>query len=312
MINEENSSNLNTSDLPSMPALLAFERAAARSSFVGAARDLGRTPSAISHAVKDLEDRLGISLFERVGRSVKLTKAGAIYLDAVQTSLSELQAATRRLVRSQEAQVIRVSALPFFTSAILLPNLGRFEADYPQYDLRLETSNGYADILNGEADIALRFGEEHSEDLVCKPLIAVGGQPIASPSYLKNSLPVRQLQDFNRHTLIHVRPNEKAWQNWFTAHGGDELNSKHNLIFDSILGALDAVKNGLGIALGMYPLISAYRGYGVDFVPVSKPAAGFTMNYNFICQKTAFRDRKIQHTLKWLECSLSQITNENR
>lgn len=310
MISEQNSSNLNVPDLPSMPALLAFERAAARSSFVGAARDLGRTPSAISHAVKDLEDRLGISLFERVGRSVKLTKAGAIYLDAVQTSLSGLQTATRHLVRSQEAQVIRVSALPFFTSAILLPNLGRFEAENPQYDLRLETSNGYADILNGEADIALRFGEEHSEDLVCKPLIAVGGQPIASPGYLKKSPPLRQLEDFNCHTLIHVQPNEKAWQNWFTAHGGGELNSEHNLVFDSILGALDAVTNGLGIALGMHPLISAYRGYGEEFVPVFRPSAGFTMNYNFICQKTAFQDRKIQHTLRWLENSLSQIVNE--
>lgn len=307
MTHENISSIPNFSNLPSMPALQAFERAAARASFAAAARDLGRSPSAVSHAIKDMESRLGVVLFERVGRSVRLTTAGVQYLEAVQGLLSGLHAATNRLAQSVDRHVIRVSALPFFTSAILLPNLGRFEVDYPRYDLRLETSNAYADVLNGEADIALRFGDNHSEDLVCKPLIAVCGQPITSPKYLSSAPSLSRLEDLNNHTLIHVRRNETAWQNWYTAHGGGELSSKGNLIFDSILGAMDAVRNGLGITLGMHPLISTYPGYGTDFISVLEPASNVTANYNFICQKAVYSDRKIQYTLNWLQSSLSSF-----
>lgn len=305
MTSEIYSSKNTFADLPSMPSLQAFERAADRSSFAVAARDLGRTPSAISHSIKDLEDRLGVVLFERVGRSVKLTNAGDAYLEAVRETLLGLQVATQRLTNNRDHNVIRINSLAFFTSAVLLPNLGRFEADHPQYDLRLETSNAYADVLNGEADIALRFGNDHSEDLVCKPLIAVCGQPIASPKYLKDTRPINQLEDFNHHTLIHVGGNADAWQKWYAAHGGTDLKPVKNLRFDSVLGALDAVKNGFGIALGMYPLISAYSGYNDGFVPIYEPARNYTMNYNFICQRTVFQDRKIQHTLKWLERSLA-------
>lgn len=292
-------------DLPSMPALQAFERAAARSSFADAARDLGRTPSAVSHAIKEMETRLGTTLFERVGRTVRLTQAGAAYLEAVKPALSNLRAATQRIARSEERNVIRISALPFFTSAVLLPNLPRFEAAHPHYDLRIETTNAYADVLNGEVDIALRFGEERNEGLVCKPLISVCGQPVASPAYLRSAAPITELADLQQHTLIHVRSNLQAWDEWYRAMGGDRLGSTGNLSFDSILGALDAATKGLGIALGMYPLISAYRGYGEDLVPVLGPAVEWSTRYNFICQRTALEDRKIQATLKWLEDSLA-------
>ncbi|GAB5489673.1 MAG: LysR substrate-binding domain-containing protein [Parasphingorhabdus sp.] len=295
-------------DLPSMPALQAFERAAARSSFADAARDLGRTPSAVSHAIKDMEQRLGVTLFQRVGRTVMVTEAGKIYLDAVQTALSGLGVATQRLSRSEDRNVIRISALPFFTSAVLLPTIGQFEAKHPHYDLRIETTNAYADVLNGDVDVALRFGEENAEDLVCKPLIAIYGQPIASPAYLHSASPLNTPADLRNHTLIHVRANEQAWDEWYRAQGGDQLEATRNLTFDSILGALDAVSKGLGIALGMRPLINAHHGYGQDFVPVLVAAKDWTMNYNFICQRAALEDRKIQATLKWLRRSLAGIS----
>ncbi len=291
-----------------MPALQAFEQAAVHSSFADAARDLGRTPSAISHAIKKMEERLGTTLFERVGRSVRLTRAGAAYLESVQTALSGLRSATRHIARDQDRYVVRVSALPFFTSTVLLPNLGRFESDHPHYDLRLETTNAYADVLNGDVDVALRFGTERSRDLICKPLISVCGQPVASPAYLDSAPSLRKPADLKHHTLIHVRANERAWDEWYGAHGGDRLDATRNLSFDSILGALDAVTRGVGVALAMHPLITAYRGYGTEFVPVLKPARGYEMNYNFVCQRAAMGERKIRHTFEWLEHSIERLT----
>lgn len=291
--------------LPSMSALLAFERAGALLSFADAGRELNRTPSAVSHAIKEMEQRLGVTLFERVGRTVKLTRIGAVYYEAVQRSVSGLQVATDRLNREGNDKVVRISALPFFTSTILLPNLSEFEERYPEYDLRIETTNTYADILNGEADIGLRFGQQNTKDLKCEPLATVSGQPVASASYLKNSAKLETAEDLNHHTLLHVRQNDGAWHQWYAAHGGDELRSSQDFSFDSLLGSLDAAKRGLGIGLAMYPLIKVYPGYGTELLPVLSRPELHRARYNFVCKRSEYEDAKIQSVLRWLKTALA-------
>ena len=304
----ENSSSVKQSErLPSMSALLAFEAAANYGSYADAAEHLGRTPSAVSHAIRDMETRFGETLFQRAGRSVMLTRAGKDYLEAVSLALTTLRAATRQLGRSREDHIVKISALPFFTSAILLPNLSRFENDNPQYDLRIETSSVYADILNGEADAAIRFGGAHSENLVCKSLIAIAGQPVVSPKYLCSAPPLNNLDDLRAHTLIHVRANKNAWHSWGNSNGLRDLEGQRGLTFDTILGALDAVKAGHGIALAMDPLIRVYPGYGSDFVPILNAATGDLAEYNFVCRRSNFDDPKIQRTFEWLQFSISKI-----
>lgn len=305
-MNHENNSPIGSPLLlPSMAGLQAFEAAARHTSYAGAAKELGRTPSAISHAIKDLETRLKTTLFERSGRTMKMTQAGSEYLASVQSALGDLQIATRRLQQRNEDHIVRISALPFFTSAVLLPNLSQFEANYPQLELRIETSNAYADILNGEADIAIRFGSEHSSDLYRKPLIEVWGQPIAAPRYLEGSPEILCADDLRAHSLIHVRANLNAWQSWGDTQGADHLRGQHSLTFDSILGAIDAVKAGSGIALAMAPLIETYPGYGTAFVPVLSPGTKSGNTYHFICRKSAVEDLKIRKTLNWLEHAIA-------
>lgn len=305
MINEKISSYAASEALPSMASLQAFSAAARSLSFAAAARKLGRTPSAISHAVRDLEFRLGVPLFERVGRAVRLTKAGADYVEAVDAALTKLGEAAQSLRTRTEDHIVRISALPFFTSAVLLPNLNRFEARNPGYELRIETSNAYADVANGEVDIAIRFGRRQREGLYRKPLIKVTGQPIASPDYLANAPKLDCAEDLTAHALIHVRPNGDAWPDWAAAQGLEALQGKTSLVFDSILGALDAVKAGRGIALSMAPLIETYPGYGHAFVPVLSPGARRGLSYDFVCRRISRDDRKIQRVLAWLEESLA-------
>ena len=295
--------------LPSMAGLQAFEAAARHASFAGAAAELGRTPSAISHAIKDLESKLRTSLFERSGRSVTLTDTGQDYLGSVQTALADLNAAAKRLQQKREDHIVRISALPFFTSAVLLPNLSRFESDYPDLELRIETSNVYADVQNGEADIAIRFGSQHIGNLYCKPLVEVRGQPIAAPAYLASNPPISCADDLRAHTLIQVQPDLQAWKSWGLANGAEELSGQHALTFDSILGAIDAVKAGSGIALGMAPLIKTYPGYGIDFVPILSSGVARGIPYQFVCRKTAVEDQKIRRTLKWLESAIESQLN---
>ena len=309
MTDEMNSSNGTSHALPSLQSLQAFERAATSGSFAMAADQLRRTPSAISHSIRDMEQRLGVTLFQRTGRSIRLTDAGAVYLKAVQSALQELQTATSLLVQSQNKDLVRLSALPFFTSAILLPNLPLFELTYPHLDLRIETSNAYADILNGEADAAIRFGNAHSGDLAVTPLATVFGQPAASPEYLASAPPLQIPEDLRAHTLIHVRQNTGAWREWYHAQTGEHLSAGRELVFDSILGALDAVKRGLGVGLSMHPLINTYPGFGTDFVPVFPGLLGPGSTYNFVCRKPINDRQSIQSTLKWLRGILADAAS---
>ncbi len=296
--------------LPSMAALQTFEKAATLGTFAAAAAELDRTPSAVSHAIKELEEQLGVPLFDRKGRSIELTPAGIQYLETVSRTLAELRIATGNLKRHRDTNVVRISALPFFTSTVLLPNLNRFEAKYPDLDLRIETSNSYADILNGEADIAIRFGEAHSKGLANIPLIKVCGQPVASPKYLGEAPILESPEDLKNHTLIHVRQNPSAWSNWYASRADDKLHGKRELTFDSILGALDAVQRGVGIALAMHPLIQNYPGYGHLVIPVLKMTSDQSVHYNFICQKPALGDGKIHRTLQWLKESVDFGPND--
>jgi LysR family glycine cleavage system transcriptional activator len=305
MKDENNSSKMGIVNVPSLPSLLAFESAARTLSFARAAEELGRTPSAISHAIKNLEARLGASLFLRSGRSIQLSGAGEDFLGPVQHALQTIQNATQRLQRRADDGIVRVSTLPFFTSAVLLPNLNRFEAENPKYELRIETSSAYADILNADADIAIRFGSAHSEDLFSEPLLSVKGQPVASPHYLSQAPPLKSAQDLKHHTLLNVRQSPDAWKFWGMAHGIPDLRGDGHLVFESILGALDAAKAGLGVALAMDPLIRTYAGYGDTIVPVSQPTGAAELRYNFVCERARLHEKKIQRTLRWLRSAVA-------
>ncbi len=304
-MNSEFGSTMGEIDLPSIPTLQAFERAATLGSFALAANALNRTPSAISHAIRDLEERFAVALFERVGRSVKLTAAGAAYLQTVKNALEVLTKGTKQLVAAQEPTTVRLSALPFFTSAVLLPNYGEFERRFPRLDLRIETSNAYADIANNEVDAAIRFGDANTDGLAVTPLIEIGGLPVCSPAYLQSAPPLNDITDLTGHTLIHVSQNPDAWQRWLWSHNPDLPALDSSMRFDSILGALDAAERGLGIVLAMDPIIRAYPGFGTELVPALELAGGETHTYNFVCRKSSLAARKIQNTLSWLQSSLA-------
>ncbi|WP_379553849.1 LysR substrate-binding domain-containing protein [Qipengyuania sp. DGS5-3] len=306
-MNDENNSSIST--VPSTTSLMAFERAAAHLSFIDAAVALGRTPSAISHAVRALEQQIGVSLFERVGRTVRLTNAGADYCEAIRPALRELELATIQAQRARQTNVVRISALPFFTSTVLLPNLAKFEEKNPSLELKIETSNAFADIRRGEADIALRFGSGRSQGLTCKSLVSVRGLPVASPQYLQDARPLNHPRDILNHTLIHVRASPAAWQDWLTAAGCATDMGSPGLAFDSILGALDAAENGHGIALAMDPLIRRHPSFGTRLTAPLNEANAKTQDYNFLCQESHWLSPNIQKTYRWLQDCVAEFAD---
>jgi LysR family glycine cleavage system transcriptional activator len=153
--------------IPPLTALLAFERAASQLSFRRAARDLALSPSAISHQIRGLELQFGVKLFVRGTRSVRLTADGERYLAKVSAALAMLQEAGREMLRHRRGNddELWISALPFFTSTVLIPALADFKRRHPATTLRIEATHQYADFNSSQVDVAIRYGREHSTGL---------------------------------------------------------------------------------------------------------------------------------------------------
>jgi LysR family transcriptional regulator, glycine cleavage system transcriptional activator len=202
-----------THTLPPIVMLRAFERAASRLSFKLAAQDLSLTPSAVSHQVRGLEHHFGVRLFARTGRAVRLTPAGEQYLRSVRSALTILDRASRALSPdSAKGREIRVSALPFFVSTVMLPRLDRFLRKFPDVTVRIEATPHYADFEGTAVDIAIRMGRERSAGLHCERLLDVSAVPVCAPILSAKGPRLESPSDLTRHTLLQISMQPNAWQ----------------------------------------------------------------------------------------------------
>src|SRR6266403_5473313 len=205
--------------IPPLTALLAFERAASHLSFRRAARDLALSPSAVSHQIRGLEAQFGVKLFVRGARSVRLTADGERYLAKVSGALAALQQAGHEMLRHRRdrGDELWISALPFFTSTVLIPALADFKRRNPGLILRVEATHQYADFNSSPVDVAIRYGREHSTGLTFAPLFAVSGLPVCAPALIKAGL--RNPQDLSGHVLIHLTTQPRSWPAWLKEAG---------------------------------------------------------------------------------------------
>jgi len=153
---------------PPLGSLRVFVAAAQTGSVTAAAAQLHLTHGAVSHQLRGLQDYLGVALFERNGRGLKLTVQGTAYAAQVARALADIGNATEKLIASRDYRRLRVSCMPSFAARWLLPRLGAFVTNQHDLDVEVQSSALQADIKGGEADIALRFGYGHYPGLSCR------------------------------------------------------------------------------------------------------------------------------------------------
>ena len=183
--------------LPPLGALRAFEAAARRASFKHAADELHVTPTAISHQIRALEDSLGVKLFERQTRKVRLTAAGHQLFPAVRDGLDGMERAVQAVQRSGRPHVATLTSTVAFMARRLAPLAGQFRAAHPDWTLRLDASDQIVD-LDHDADAAIRYGSGSYPGLVTEPLFRDRFAPVCSPA-----LKLASMQDLKQATLIH-------------------------------------------------------------------------------------------------------------
>lgn len=250
--------------LPPLAALRAFEAAARLMSFKRAAAELAVTPTAISHQIRQLEDGLGVALFQRRTRQVVLTEAGrALHPDLVRAfdlmgdAVAKVQGGSRR-------QVATLSATLAFTAKLLVPRAGAFPLRNPGWDLRLHASDDPVDLAGGEADAAIRYGLGRYPGLTTQPLLADHFAPMASPQ-----LGPLAIADLRRLPLIHFEwgaqatkisvPTWRAWIEHAAAAGFDVagLDPQGGITFNDENSAIQAAIAGQGVALLSTALVAA-------------------------------------------------------
>ena len=286
--------------IPPLTALLAFERAATQLSFRRAARDLALSPSAISHQIRGLEEQFGVKLFVRGARSVRLTADGERYLAQVSVALAALQDAGREMLaqRRDSRSELWISSLPFFTSTILIPALPDFKRRHPELTLRIEATHQYADFNASRVDVAIRYGREHSTGLKFEPLVQIKGLPVCAPALIKGGL--QKPADLSREILIHLTTQPRAWPAWLKEAGLPQLEPRGHLWLDSVPAMLEAAEQGLGVTLGMSPLIKARPGFGKRLVAPFAFEPVHSETIYLVSRTEQARDRRIGAVRRWI------------
>jgi LysR family transcriptional regulator, glycine cleavage system transcriptional activator len=246
---------------PGLRSLRAFNAAARHLSFTRAADEMGVTPAAISHQIKELEDQIGVALFTRTSRSMVLTREGEILSSAAAESLDTLSRAVKRIKRLENRKVLKVSASPSIAAKWLVPRLDRFLDQAPGAEVRVDVSTTALDFERDDVDIAIRFGQGRYPGLKSDLLFTDKIFPVCSPRIITKEKPLAQPKDLLRHTLIHldyeaqgvVWPN---WKMWMLAAGISDFDDKRGLHFGQTSLTVQAAIDGHGVALGDSNLVA--------------------------------------------------------
>ena len=234
--------------------LLAFIAVAQERSFTKAAAKLGVSQSALSHTIKQLEERLGVRLLTRTTRSVSSTAAGERLLQNVGPRFEEIEAelAAVRELREKPAGTIRITGTENATETILVPKLAPLLREYPDIKVEIVTDYGLTDIVAQRYDAGVRSGEQ-----VAKGMIAVRIGPdmrmavVGAPSYFRKRQEPKAPQDLTGHNCINLRlPTHGGLYAWEFEKGGHELNVRveGQLVFNGTAQILKAALAGLGLA----------------------------------------------------------------
>ena len=248
-------------NLPPLNALRAFEAAARHLSFTKAAEELHVTPAAISHQIKALEEQLGVPLFRRLTRALRLTEAGQTALPPMKDGFDKLAEAVDLLRAQEDSGAVTVSLDPSFAAKWLVPRLDRFRAAHPDIDVRLDATDKLTDFQRDNVDLAIRYGSGNYPGLMVERLLSEEIFPVCSPKLLEGPEPLAQPSDLRRHTLIHLDWDSEdvtapTWRMWLLAAGIHDIDFTRGPVFSMTTLALQAAIEGLGVALASSFLVA--------------------------------------------------------
>ena len=231
-----------------------FVAVAEERSFTKAAAKLGMSQSALSHAMRRLEEKLGIRLFNRTTRSVAPTEAGQRLLDTVGPALDDIDSRLSSLtkLRDRPAGTVRLSSSTFAARTVLWPVIDKLTAENPDIHVELNVDDGFVDIVSEGYDAGVRSGQSLAKDMIAARIgPAMRMAAVASPEYLRARGKPKTPHDLAEHTCINLKliagGGIYAWE--FSKEGNDlRVKVNGHLTFNDIDLLTSAAVAGHGIA----------------------------------------------------------------
>ncbi len=291
--------------LPPLSSLRVFEAAARHNSFRKAADELNLTASAVSHGIQTLESWLGVELFHREARGLRLTGAGEIYAPLVNQALSILAKATEQLPGRKATGTLSVSSAPTFANRLLLPRLDKFAAQFPDIRVRIDTSQRVVDLALDDFDIAIRFASTKKPSPNWTLLAVETLLPVCSPGLKAQFATGSDASLLSLTPLIHVTSVSVDWEHWFAASGTAAPPIDRGLRVDTIQMAFDAAMRGLGVVLGRRPLVDDEIASG-RLVPLVADTIASGSGYWLVTAETDFQKPEVKVFRRWLLSELGE------
>lgn len=234
--------------IPSTTALISFEAAARNESFTKAALELSLTQGAICRQIASLEEFLGVELFRRSRRGVKLTEAGLSYSRRVATQLDAVERDTLSVMGQQGANVIELAVVPTFGTQWLLPRLKDFQQKHPEVTVNLTNRTRPFLFADTDFDAAIYFGDADWSGTESHRLMGENPMPVCSPALLaeKTSLSAAEIAEL---PLLQQTTRPYAWRQWFNS---QHLNIPRDMTgprYELFSMLAQAAMHDMGIAL---------------------------------------------------------------
>lgn len=243
---------------PPLVWLRAFESAARLGSFKAAAAELNVSPSTVSHQIRDLEEMLGLPLFERQQRSTVLTDEGRLFYQPLGEGFTLVNSATDQLMTEQKNS-LTIGAFPLMMSEILTPNLAEIKQVTEIPHIRFRTNTSTTSLLSASvsdrSDVVIRYGRNVPKPFrgfEAKKLFDVSLVPIQSTMNEE----INSLDAFVDQPRIKVSGPFDGWKSWADAWGVTFQGGTYALETDSFLAAIRAVEQGIGVSLGIFPYLN--------------------------------------------------------
>jgi LysR family glycine cleavage system transcriptional activator len=296
----------NRNALPALDLLVGFEAAARHLSFTKAGEELFLTQSAVSRQIKDLEDQLGVELFQRRHRALSLTDAGKLFYASAAQVLTTMRTATDRLRAQAGKKGLSVTTTHSFAALWLIPRLAGFTRSHPGIDVRIMADTRVQDLERDGLDLAVRHGPASLAGSNAVRLMGERVFPVCSPKLLKDkSKPLREPQDLRYHCLLQYDDPEGRhpwlhWKTWLEVERIADLRPAGTLSFSGYEQIIPAAVAGHGVGLGRSPLVKDLLASGELLAPF-KSSADPARAYYAVVSKSAEGRPEVAEFVAWLK-----------
>jgi LysR family glycine cleavage system transcriptional activator len=290
--------------LPPLDLLLGFEAAARHLSFTKAGEELFLTQSAVSRQIKDLEEQLGVPLFERRHRALLLTEAGQQFYASAAQVLATMRTATERLrAQAGRRRPLSVTTTNSFASLWLIPRLAGFTRTHPGVDVRITAETRVQDLERDGLDLAIRHGPAALAGPNAVRLFGERVFPVCSPKLLEK-IPLEKPADLAHHVLLQYDDREGRhpwlhWKTWLEVARIADLRPAGTLSFSGYEQIIPAAVAGHGVALGRSPLVKGLIASG-ELVAPFQSSADPARAYFAILAKSAEGRPEVADFVAWL------------